>query len=71
MQSVTAEDKAAKVYFGEWLSSINEAMVLSMSPELLRENLIAYATQKAQAVQQANDDRMAKEAALKQPKIAA
>jgi hypothetical protein len=71
MQSVTAEDKAAKVYFGEWLSSINEAMVLSMSPELLRENLIAYATLKAQAVQQAADREHEKQLALKQPKIAA
>jgi hypothetical protein len=71
MQSITAEDKAAKVYFGEWLSGVNEAMVLSMSPELLRENLIAYATQKAQAVQQAADREHEKQLALKQPKIAA
>lgn len=70
MVNITNEDKAAKVYFGEWLSTLNEAMVLSMSPELLREQLVGYANAKAQAVQKANDEKMEKENSFKQ-KVAA
>jgi hypothetical protein len=66
--SITHEDKTAKAYFGEWLSTLNEAMLLSFSPELLREQLTTYATEKATAIQKANDDKMKKEADLKQTK---
>ena len=33
------EDFKAKMYFSEWLSTINDAMILSMPADLLRENL--------------------------------
>jgi hypothetical protein len=65
--SVTLEDKAAKAYFGEWLSTQNEAMILSFSPEMLREQLETYAGEKAQAVQAADDKKAERDASLKQP----
>jgi hypothetical protein len=37
------KDYACKLYFSEWLSTMNEAMILSMSVELLKENLQTYA----------------------------
>jgi hypothetical protein len=61
MTSVTMEDKAAKVYFSEWLSTINEAMVLSFSVELLREQLNTFAAEKAAAVKLAKADEMAQQ----------
>jgi hypothetical protein len=70
LQNVTAEDKAAKVYFTEWLSMQNEAIILSYSPELLREQLVEFAAEKATAVQEASDKQMEKENAFKKPMAA-
>lgn len=39
--SPTDEDYTAKLYFGEWLSTLNEAMILSFSTEELRLQLLA------------------------------
>ena len=36
------DDYKAKLYFGEWLSTINEAMVISMSAEDLRKSMYDY-----------------------------
>lgn len=69
--SITAEDKAAKTYFGEWLSTLNEAMILSFTPELLREQLIGYAAAKAQAVQDAKAADVALQNSFKQQPAAA
>lgn len=46
MQTISPEDKAQKVYFTEWLSTLNEAMILSYSHELLKEQLKEYAAGK-------------------------
>lgn len=40
------EDYKAKLYFGEFLSSLNEAMLLSYSLELLKEQLMTFAGEK-------------------------
>jgi len=37
--NATPEDYAAKLYFGEWLSTLNEAMILSFSTEELKKQL--------------------------------
>lgn len=65
--SVTAEDKAAKRYYGEWKKTLNAAMVLSMSAELLKENLAAYVAEKAAAIQKAVEDEHARQLDLKKP----
>jgi hypothetical protein len=70
MVNVTNEDKAAKAYFGEWLSMQNEAMILTMTPELLRELLITYSSEKATKVQEHNDKQMEKENSFKQKQAA-
>jgi hypothetical protein len=51
--SITAADKSAKAYFSEWLSTMNEAMVLSFSPELLRSQLTTYTEAKSTEIQKA------------------
>jgi hypothetical protein len=38
--SPAEEDYKAKLYFSEWLATVNEAMILSMPTDLLRKNLI-------------------------------
>lgn len=43
---VDPDDYKAKVYFSEWLATLNEAMLLSMSSDLLRQNLYEYASAK-------------------------
>lgn len=48
-------DWLQKVYFGEWLGTVNEAMVLSMSAGMLRENLADYATKKQNEMLKAAD----------------
>jgi hypothetical protein len=37
--SITPEDKIQKLYFSEWLSTLNEAMILSFSVEELKMQL--------------------------------
>jgi hypothetical protein len=64
--NITAEDKAAKVYYGEWRRTVNDAMILSFTPEMLKEQLYAFAKEKAASVQDAADKQMEKEAASKQ-----
>lgn len=44
--SPAEEDYKAKLYFGEWLSTLNEAMILSFSEEELRSQLIEAAKAK-------------------------
>lgn len=39
---VSDQDYKAKVYFGEWLSSINEATLIALSIDDLRTNMYAY-----------------------------
>jgi hypothetical protein len=65
--SVTAEDKSAKRYYGEWSKTLNAAMVLSMSVELLKEQLATYAAEKAAKVKEAQDDDHNKQLELKKP----
>lgn len=43
---VTDIDFYKKTYFGEWLSTLNDAMVLSFSPEALLQQLTSYAEEK-------------------------
>jgi hypothetical protein len=64
--NITAEDKAAKVYYSEWRRTVNDAMLLSFTPEMLKEQLYQYAAEKAAKVQEAADKQMEKEAASKQ-----
>jgi hypothetical protein len=63
--SVTPEDKARKRYFSEWKSSVNEAMFLSMSVELLRENFTAYVQTKQAEIDKQKEDEHAKNIELK------
>lgn len=68
--SITTEDKSAKTYFTEWLSTINDAMILSMSQELLREQLNTFAASKATAIQKAAKEQMTFENSFKKPTAA-
>jgi hypothetical protein len=65
--AITNEDKAAKRYFGEWKATLNEAQILSYSVELLKDQLNAYAQEKAKAVQDAKDKELKDQMALKKP----
>lgn len=40
------DDYKAKLYFGEWLSTLNEAMILSFSIDVLKEQLTTFAAGK-------------------------
>jgi hypothetical protein len=59
--SITAEDKAAKVYYTEWRRTVNDAMILSFTIEMLKEQLYKYAQTKADSVKKAKADEMAQQ----------
>jgi hypothetical protein len=63
--SITPADKAAKRYFSEWKAQQNEAMFLSMSADLLRDQLKAFAETKQADIDAEKDKERAHEMDLK------
>lgn len=47
---ITNEDKATKLYFSEWISTKKDMEILSTKVEKLRDDLRAYAAEKATAI---------------------
>jgi hypothetical protein len=65
--SITAEDKAAKVYYTEWRRTINDGMILVFTTEMLKEQLYKYAAEKAKTVLEAKTAEVKLNNSFKQP----
>ena len=50
MMSVTDIDRAAKTYFSEWVSTIDDMHIIMGDPDTLRDELYAYVTPKSQTI---------------------